>query len=238
MTESGRRPAGVSPVVLVLSVFPAAAATGAAILALRPAGPRVGGRESTDEPFTQKDTVSPRDHATGQVFYPVPFATKPNVKLASQGHDYEVVREDEFGFVWTVRVKSGDIKPEFFARREGIPETVSLAELQAAIGNLRPGLVFEDFTWEARGVRGGKIAVPFEQTGRFIALPNTDGEVIFPVPYAQPANVELSNNQFTTVTECRANGFKWKNVCEKGKEFFAQGNVDWVSKGVRPTDGK
>ena len=81
-------------------------------------------------------------------------------------------------------------------------------------------------------------AEPLTQKDTVAPRDHPTGQVFYPIPYAQPANVELHNNSYTTFTESRTNGFKWKNVCEKGKEFFAYGDVEWVAKGVRPTDGK
>src|SRR5262245_47843751 len=92
---------GVSPAVLALSVLLPVATTAAVVLALRPApqaGPAGQGlpdRAGPLEPLTQKDTVAPRDKLTGQVFYPVPFATPPNLKLKASKRVYEIVKQDE-----------------------------------------------------------------------------------------------------------------------------------------------
>ena len=50
-------------------------------------------------------------------------------------------------------------------------------------------------------------------------------------------HVTLSSGptSYVVITEMRPNGFKWKNGAAKEKEFFANGEVTWVSKGVLET---
>lgn len=231
---------GVSPLVLVLSVLLAVAGTAAVMFALRPApaqqaagGPSAPGNlgEATAvEPLTQKDTASPKRDVSGKVIYPIPFTVPPSLKLTAAKREYRIDKQDEYGFTWRAELTADDFPPTVNKDTVAIwirNFTSSLA------GNLKDGLVFEDFTWEAKGVRGGGLPPRVELTGTFNTLPNTDGEVVYEIPFAQPAHVELSGNTNVTVTEMRANGFKWKNVTEKGKEWFGSGTVTWTARGVR-----
>ena len=128
MGESASKPAGVSPAVLVLSLLLAVATTTAVLFAVRPVAPAAGtagggtmpaaqAEPPPAEPSTQKDTVTPRDHPTGQVFYPLPFSTRPNLKLTAPTRVYEVVKEDELGFAWAVRPKADDFRAEFLQQK-------------------------------------------------------------------------------------------------------------------------
>src|SRR5438876_851471 len=56
-------------------------------------------------PLTQSDTVSPGSKFTGQVYYPIPYSSPPNLKIHSDDKKrvYEIAKEDEFGFIWLIR---------------------------------------------------------------------------------------------------------------------------------------
>src|SRR5207248_2593882 len=88
-----------------------------------------------------------------------------------------------------------------------------------AIDNLKPGLVFEDFSWEAKGLRAPPASLPpkpFEQKGSFYSPIAQEGVVFYQVPYDSPPNVELSGaaRQNTVVVECNAKSFKWRNTAK------------------------
>jgi hypothetical protein len=260
MAESEPKPVSVSLPVLILSLLLAVAVTAAVMLALRPGLPAVEKPDQPQslaasrvdallaEPITQKDTISPREHPAGTVFYPIPFASPPNLKLSAAGRVYEIIKQDELGFVWAARLTREDFPPE--APPEKIKDLIEtslgrekLSDIAIGIGGVgvfrpKPDLVFEDFTWEAKGLRGTGLPTKFEQRGSFKVLPNTEGEVVFAVPFAQPAHVELLGNNYTMITECRAYGFKWKNVVAKDWEFAASGQVEYVATGVRVTENK
>jgi hypothetical protein len=240
------RPAGVSPAVLVLAVLLATALTAVGMLLVRPspqaveakppASSELGNPVATAavpvEPLAQRDVVSPKRAPFGQVYYPIPFAATPSLKLTASKRAYQIDKQDEYGFTWRA-----DLTADDFPATEN-KDTVA-AWLRnftpSYMANLKDGLVFEDFTWEAKGVRGVGLPARSELTGTFNTLPNTEGEVAYELPFAQPANVELSggNSVFVTVTEMRATGFKWKNVTEKGKEWIGTGAVTWKARGVR-----
>ena len=231
---------GVSPLVLVLAVLLSVAATAAVVLYLRPTpSPAAGGTAANPtgspalDPFTQKDTVSPKRDSSGKVFYPIPFAIPPSLKLTAARHEFVIVTQDEFGFTWGVRPLEEDLVPDPKRDADMLATLLRNSTAFMTPAQLKPGLVYEDFTWEAKGVRGSGLPLPREQTGSFTTLPNTDGEVIYPIPYTQPAHVELTGNNNVAVTEMRANGFKWKNVTKKGDEFFGSGSVTWKARGVR-----
>jgi hypothetical protein len=248
---------GVSPLVLVLSIALAVAVTAAVVLALRsppapvagtPGTPGSNGTTNTPssetgsgELFVQKDTVSPKSEMKGAVYYPIPFATTPNLKVSQNKREYKILEETEYGFSWLatplvedfIEVQSPKALEEKLAERVGFEILGNLLNLKK-----KPNLIFEDFTWEAKGVRGKPKPRPLTDRGSFQTLPNADGEVTFSVQYAFPPKVELSGNSHTTITEVRVGGFKWKNVTAKGDEFFGKGSVTWYSTGIPAGEGK
>ena len=246
MSDSVSKPGGVSMSVLVLSLLLAVAVTTAVMFALRPAGPtaepQVPGLSET-EPVTQSDSVRPGDRPTGTVYYPIPFASPPNLKLTAPGRVYEIIKQDELGFVWTARLKiedfpSGTPREHVKDILEGMlsGKATKLSEIFVSVGGVgsfspKPDLVFEEFTWEAKGIRVRGLPPRFQQRGSFTVLPNTEGEEVFKVSYTQPAHVELLGNSSTVITECRTNGFKWKSGAAGGK-------VEYIATGLRVTDGK
>src|SRR5262249_25865140 len=154
---------------------------------------------------------------------------------------YDVIAETESGFTWVARLRPDDL-------REGASKDVPLLEkligseaaLAGVRGTLKPDLVFEDFTWEAKGLRVPPAALPpkvFEQTGKFYS-PLSEGAVVhFPIAYASAPNVELSgdvvgnpNHRDTMIVECTATGFKWKNTAKDRSGYY--GEVQWKAKGV------
>ena len=262
MTQAASPNSGVSVPVLVLSVLLAIATTAAVVPWLRggsqppsnavaaadtglspqfipprnpPAAPDGAPSSVSIQPFTQKDTVSPGGHMTGQVYYPIPFSSPPNLKLTSGERRFDIAQQDEFGFSWVAQTRLEDFTPEHLEQlkqTKADPQSLLGGLLTAATG-LKRYLEIEDFTWEAKGVRGAILPRVFEQHGTFTPLPNTEGEVTYAIPYAQGANVDLNHNSYTTVIESRANGFRWKNACAKGDETWAQREVSWTAKGIR-----
>jgi hypothetical protein len=237
---------GVSVTTLVLSVALAACAAAAITLAVvhfRQAAPAVHGGGGGviaavfgDEPLVQKDTVSPQSRYTGVVYYPIPYASPPNLKLTAQKRQYDIVKQDETSFTWMARPMVEDFHDN---KRDEAASRLNLSIEALAINFLKPNIQYEDFTWEAKGVRPGKDAgamQTFEQTGTFNTIIGKDGEVNFPVPYALAPNVELSGQTSgaVIVVECRPTGFKWKNAGDNA--FFHNGQATWKAKGVRATE--
>ena len=101
-------------------------------------------------------------------------------------------------------------------------------------------IVYEDFTWEAKGVSAGAaeaMDMPIEQTGTFQSVLGKEGQEYFAFPYASPPQVTLTGHNGTTiVAEATASGFKWKN---EGMDNPFPGNnageVTWTAKGIRAT---
>ncbi|HJZ58775.1 MAG TPA: hypothetical protein VKE74_27780 [Gemmataceae bacterium] len=194
-----------------------------------------------EAPLVQKETVSPGREWRGVVHYPIPYRLLPNLKLSSGTRKYEVVKQDETGFAWIARLLPDDFTEE---ARKG-PDADRLVELsfdlQSTFGKLRPGLVYEDFTWEAKGLRAAISAIPpkpFEQSGTFTVIHGQDGVVGFPIPYAGPPNVELSGprGDRVAIIECAATHFKWRNTA---KEAFANdGEAKWTARGILATGGE
>jgi hypothetical protein len=108
-----------------------------------------------------------------------------------------------------------------------------------ALNFLKPNLQYEDFTWEAKGLRAGSdpggMSV-FPQDGTFNTVFGKEGEVNFPIPYAVAPNVELSGNPSgkVIIVESRPTGFKWKNAGDN--DFSHSGSVIWKARGVRATE--
>jgi hypothetical protein len=188
-----------------------------------------------EAPFVQKDAISPGPASTGTVHYPLPYLTKPNLKLTSGKRQYGVSAESESGFTWVARLLPDDL-------RDGTPKNGGILEKlvgdDAAVaslkGNLKPGLTFDDFTWEAKGVRAPTSAIPmtFEQTGTFFSTQGREGTEFFPIPYDSPPHVELSSedvNKDTTIVECTPKSFKWR----QGAPTFWTGSVTWKARGIR-----
>jgi hypothetical protein len=191
-----------------------------------------------EAPLVQKETVSPGPAYTDVVHYPVPYLTLPHLKLTGGKRQYDIVTQTQLGFTWVARLAADDL-------REGAPKEGNLLEnllgnpaaLAALKGNLKPGILFEEFTWEAKGLRAPLYAVPFAQSGTFYAMPGAEGQENYPIPYESPPNVELSpGSTYTTVVECTAQGFTWRNRGGGGTEVGGQ--VTWTAKGVLGGGGK
>ena len=170
---------GISIATLILSLALAVSMTAVAILAVlyfrQPGSASGGGGGGAlaaifgDEPLVQKDTVSPQGKYTGIVYYPTPYASPPNLKLTAQKRTYDIVKQDETGFTWMSHPMIEDIKDEWRKDFEAGSVTKTI-ELLAGQSYLKPNIQYEDFTWEAKGVRAGKDA------GRMKVL-RADGQV-------------------------------------------------------------
>jgi hypothetical protein len=237
---------GVSMTTLVLSLALAVSASVAATLAVvhfwqpTPAG-RGGDSHGPlaailgDEPLVQKDTVQPQHRYTGLVYYPVPYGSPPNLKLTTAKRQYDIIKQDETGFTWMARPTVEDFKDDM---RKVAEENLKFGISGLVDTYLKPNIQYEDFAYEARGVRADKSASAmrtFEQTGTFTTVAGKDGEVSFAIPFAIAPNVELSGRTgHVVIVECRPTGFKWKNG---GKDdFFESGSVTWTAKGLRATE--
>jgi hypothetical protein len=188
-----------------------------------------------EAPLVQRDTVSPGMALTGTVHYPVPYLSKPNLKLTGSKRQYAVMAESEFEFTWTVRLLPDDYRDgkagEGNVVENLLVDATSLASLKGA---LKPGLTFDDFTWEAKGLRAPSLKLPqtYEQTGTFFSSQGREGMEFFPIPYDSPPNVELSSddvNKSTIIVECTAKGFQWR----QSGELHWFGTVKWKAKGIR-----
>jgi hypothetical protein len=183
----------------------------------------------------QRDTVSPHSSYTGTVNYPLPYGAPPNLKLSAATREYEIVKQDEAGFTWKALAKLDDFKDDKRHLMEGhLGRDIGF---QTNVGALKPNLRFEDFTWEARGMRPGKDTV-FVQQGVFNTIADKEGEVNFPIPYGAAPNVELTGQASGAViiVESRPASFKWKNVPQAGPFAVNSGSVNWKSKGVRAAE--
>jgi hypothetical protein len=191
-----------------------------------------------EAPFVQKEPVSPGQTFSGSVQFPQPFYVPPHIKLTSSGKRlYEVVSVTEYGFAWMAKPLPEDIRDDGKKEADAVERTLGVGGLTVAQarGQLKPGLVFEDFTWEAKGVRmplGNLPPRTHPQEGSFQTLIGQEGQVMYPVPYASPPNVELTGGykNAVVITEVTATGFKWKNPMKD--KFGNEGEVRWMSKGI------
>ncbi len=241
-------PRGISITTLFLSLALAVSVTAAVILAVlysrQPGSAGGGGGGGAlaaifgEEALVQKDTVSPQGKYTGVVYYPMPYGSPPNLKLTAPKRQYDIVKQDETGFTWMALPALEDIKDEW---RKDFEAGGSRKPFDLLLGQtwFKPNLQFEDFTWEAKGVRATKEALamrPFEQTGKFNTIVGKEGEVNFPIPYAVAPGVELSGSPsgVVIIVESRPTGFKWKNGGDNA--IFHNGEVTYIAKGIRATE--
>jgi hypothetical protein len=189
-----------------------------------------------EAPLVQKDTINPGPQISDMVYYPSPYRIRPNLKLTCGKRHYDILAQTEYGFTWAVRLRPEDCREP---PKEDNPLDKFLAdpELMATLrGNLKPGLVFEEFTWQAEGLRAPLSAIPpkvQEQTGTFRTLAGQEATQHFPLAFISAPHVELSgpNSQSTIVVDSTSTGFKWRNV-EKDSNRAWQGEVTWKAKGV------
>jgi hypothetical protein len=189
-------------------------------------------------PFLQKDTVSPRSQYTGTVYYPIPFATPPNLKLTCRAREYVIAKQNEVGFRWEARPVPGDFRGGKPANEEQLD-----APIEKLVGSaLRPNIQYDDFTWEARGVPASANTLRFqlyEQNGTFQTAPGQEADVIFPIPYAGPPNIEIDGPKYqgrmsVFVVEVKPTGFRWKNAGTR--DSLDSGPAQWKARGIPAID--
>jgi hypothetical protein len=188
-----------------------------------------------EAPFVQKDTVSPGSKFSGVVNYAAPYRLPPNLKVTATGRQYDVLKQDETGFTWAARPKLDDLSEA--ARK--LPDADRLVDrgFELLAGErARPGIVYEDFTWEAKGLRAPASALPprpYEQAGTFQGIHKQEGVVPFPIPYAGPPNVHLGGRAHCIVlVEVTPAQFRWRSAATEA--FGNDGEVTWTARGLLP----
>ena len=198
-----------------------------------------------EAPFVQTEPVKPGQSFAGPVQFPLPYQLPPHIKLTSASGKrlYEVVTVNEYGFTWTAKPLPDDISEEGRKDTIGFERILGVGGLAMAQlrGYLKPSTVFEDFTWEAKGVRmplGNLPPRTHTAEGKFYTIFGQEGPVMFPVPYATPPHVEVTGGyrSVTVISEVTATGFKWKNVAKD--RFGNEGEVQWTAKGILATEKK
>jgi hypothetical protein len=189
-----------------------------------------------EAPLVQKETVSPGVAYSGTVHYPAPYLTKPNLKLSYGKRKYIVQAETPLGFTWVALPLADDFRENAKKNGDEIEKAWDLSLETIAKNFLKPGLIFEDFTWEAKGLRAPISALPpqtFEQKGHFQVVHGQQGVVNFPIPFRQAPNVQLDAGGLnkTAITDCTPGGFKWKNA--GADDIFNNATVGWTATGVR-----
>jgi hypothetical protein len=198
-----------------------------------------------EAPFIQTESVKPGQSFAGAVQFPQPYQLPPHLKLASTGGKrlYEVLTVNEYGFTWTAKPLPDDIRDDGKKEADAVERMLGVGGLPVAQarGQLKPGLVFEDFAWEAKGVRmplGNLPPRTHATEGKFYSIFGQEGPVMFPLPYASPPHVEITGGyrSVTVISEVTTTGFKWKNVAKD--KFGNEGEVQWTAKGVLAAEKK
>lgn len=232
---------GISILTLILALALAVTTTAAVLLAVlhltgssRVGTPAsgVGGLVAAvtgEGPLAQQGSVRTEEETTGVVYYPIPYASPPNLTLTSPQRRYTLLEQSETGFTWS--------KGSVIEALKGVADEVKGKEEKQP----KPKPAMEEFTWEAKGVRGNPNQPSMrllEQKGSFMTVGGQEGEVNFPYPYTTAPHVELSGSfnchESTVIAECKPTGFKWKNVGDP-KSGRTNGDVRWTAKGIKAT---
>lgn len=165
--------------------------------------------------FEQKGTFEYRAMEEGAVWFPVPYATPPNVEL--DGLSGVLITDcTSLGFRWKGPL-AGGLKGSGSATWTARGPRATLDDLKA-----RPAVAAEPEI--------------FRQTGQFSSKGNDAGEVYFAIPFAAPPNVEIlfrnSRDELVLssdvqVTECKADRFRWAERTSGAGRYY------WVAKGQR-----
>jgi hypothetical protein len=157
----------------------------------------------------------------GEVYFPLPYESPPNVELTSL-RGVTVTACTPLGFAWK-------------ATADGVRDSRGGAVTWTAKGVKASTESYRAEVTRLRAQEGPMPGRLLRQEGTFAPV-GTVGEVYFPHPYASPPNVEFfyedsDDNRrhatWATVRECKATGFQWK-VAEEIKNPKA---LYWVAKG-------
>jgi hypothetical protein len=181
------------------------------------AGPNAGGARLFQQ--TGSFECSPGDE--GEVYFPLPYASPPNVELTSLQR-VTVTTCTPLGFAW--KSAADGVRNDQSGKATWVAKGVKATpeSQRAGVGLPQPHT----------GPMPGRL---LRQEGRFAPI-GKEGEVHFPFPYASPPNVELfawNENRkrhvtWATVGECTATGFKWR----MGEVIDNPRVLDWVAKGI------
>jgi hypothetical protein len=186
-------------------------------------GLRAGSNAGAMRLFQQKGSFQCTPGQEGDVYFPLPYASPPNVELTSL-EVVTVVDCTASSFRWKSKESSS---------RES--KGTDVTWIAKGIKTSRESLQSEINS--VRSQADSKPKALFKQEGVFTPIV-IEGEVYFPYPYAAPPNVELFatdrdhkryHASWATVAECKPTSFKWK------VESVALNPLTliWVAKGMR-----
>jgi hypothetical protein len=176
--------------------------------------------------FEQTGSFETRPGAEGDVYYPFPYASPPNVELTGLA-PVRIVDIMPLGFRWSSAAKKDKRLANADVVRwtsRGVRATAEEYQRTNALGPSANGPAL------------------LEQIGWFTAASGEAGEVHFPRQFALPPNVELWDlsadrpNYDFLVVECKPGGFKWKAISDMKDGRGVR--MEWVAKGVGATQGR
>jgi hypothetical protein len=167
--------------------------------------------------FAQKGRFESQPGAEGVVYFPLPYASPPNVEFTSLP-EVIVTECTRLGFHWSAPASS----------RSTSTKTVDWTArgVRATVDDLR-----------SSPLRAAEPEI-VRLTGKFTSVGKDSGEVYFTIPFVAPPNVEvfvesswheLVPSRQIQVTECKSDHFRWANTQSDGTVYT------WVAKGRRGT---
>jgi len=168
--------------------------------------------------FEQNGSFEARPGEEGDVYFPYPHSTPPNVELA--GFPAVLVADvTPLGFRWKHAAQKGERGGDGGTVRwtsKGVRATTEEYQRTKPAGQLpTPPTVLK---------QSGQVTIPWN---------GEEVEVQFPRPYMTAPNVEFTNwPRDYVITGCKSTGFRCKCI----DKFAGSQNLTWVAKGVATTE--
>jgi hypothetical protein len=170
--------------------------------------------------YEQAGTFQSESRQEGEVFFPTPYATPPNVALSGNSTKTLVTATTPLGFAW--KNLGADFQSERGEVKWAAKGVKATAEQAAR------------FAKEQAPVSGAGTRKALEQHGSLNFDYGTQGEVFFPLPYAAAPNVEVTNKN-VLVTDVTARSFRWRDRHDpEPKKNYSDGPIatEWRAKGL------